>query len=67
MTWEYTRAENGNVALTAEIDLLRSQGNFVLTIGFGKDPDEAARNAIASLRTVLTRQSTTISPAGRNG
>ncbi len=49
MTWEYTRAENGNVALTAEIDLVKSKGNFMLTLGFGKDPDEAARNAIASL------------------
>ena len=50
MTWEYTRAENGNVALTAEIDLSKSQGEFVLALGFGKDPEEAARNAIASLR-----------------
>ena len=50
MTWEYTRAENGNVALTAEIDLSKSQGKFVLALGFGKDPEEAARNAIASLR-----------------
>ena len=38
MTWEYTRAENGNVALTAEIDLSKSQGNFVLALGFGKEP-----------------------------
>lgn len=50
MTWEYTRAENGNVALTAESDLSRSQGDVVLALGFGEDPDEAARNAIASLR-----------------
>ena len=50
MTWEYTRAENGNVALTAGIDLSKSQGKFILALGFGKDPDEAARNAIASLR-----------------
>jgi glucoamylase len=50
MTWEYTCAENGNVALTAEIDLSKSEGNFVLALGFGKDPDGAARNAIASLR-----------------
>ena len=50
MTWEYTRAENGNVALTAEIDLVKSQGDFVLALGFGNDPEEAARNAIASLR-----------------
>ena len=50
MTWEYTRAENGNVALTAGIDSIKSHGKFVLALGFGKDPDEAARNAIASLR-----------------
>ena len=50
MTWEYTRAENGNVALTAEIDLSKSQGHFVLALGFGNNPEEAARNAIASLR-----------------
>jgi len=49
MTWAYTRAENGNVAMTAEIDLSKSQGDFVLALGFSADPDEAARNAIASL------------------
>jgi glucoamylase len=50
MTWEYTRAENGNVALTAGIDLIKSHGKFVLALGFGKDTDEAARNASASLQ-----------------
>jgi glucoamylase len=50
MTWEYQRAEGGNVALTGEIDLIKSHGSFVLSLGFGKDPDEAAHNAIASLR-----------------
>jgi glucoamylase len=50
MTWEYTRARNGNVALTAEIDLLQSRGYSELALGFGKDPEEAAQNAIASLR-----------------
>jgi len=50
MTWEFTRAENGNVALTGEIDLSKSEGTFDLALGFGKTPDEAARNAIASLR-----------------
>ena len=49
MTWKYSRAENGNVALTAEIDLIKANGDFVLALGFGKDPDEAGRNAIASL------------------
>ena len=50
MTWEYTRAEDGNVALMGQIDLLKSQGAFVLALGFGKDPQAAAQNAIGSLR-----------------
>jgi glucoamylase len=50
MTREYTRADNGNVALTAEIELVQSRGDFVLALGFGHDSEEAARNAIASLR-----------------
>jgi glucoamylase len=50
MTWEYTRARNGNVALTAEIDLLHSKGYCELALGFGKNPQEAAQNATASLR-----------------
>ena len=50
MTWEYSRAENGNIALTAGIELLESQGAFVLALGFGNTPAEAAQNAIASLR-----------------
>lgn len=50
MTWEYQRAEHGNVALTAEIDLSKSGGDFVIALGFGKDPNEAARNAEACLR-----------------
>jgi len=35
MEWEYTRAENGNVALTGEIDLAACGGEFVLALGFG--------------------------------
>jgi glucoamylase len=50
MRWEYTRAENGNVALIGQIDLLKSRGAFVLALGFGKDPQAAANNAIGSLR-----------------
>jgi glucoamylase len=49
MTWEYTRAENGNVALTGGIDLGKLQGDFVLALGFGSDPEAAARNVIASM------------------
>ncbi len=50
MTWEYTQARNGNVALTAEIDLLHPKGHCELALGFGKNSQEAAENAIASLR-----------------
>src|SRR5215471_10807642 len=37
MTWDYTRAENGNIALTGEIDLQACGGEFVLALGFGRD------------------------------
>jgi glucoamylase len=50
ITEEYTRAENGNVAEIAEIDLAHAQGHFTLALGLGPTPDEAARNAVASLR-----------------
>ena len=49
MTWEYTRAENGNVALTGEIDLAATQGEFILALGFGAIWAEAAQQARASL------------------
>lgn len=49
MTWTYTRAENGNVALAGEIDLKTSGGNFVLALGFGLNPAEAGHRALASL------------------
>jgi glucoamylase len=51
ITAEYTRAEHGNVSLIGEIDLCKSQGKVVLALGFGKNPPEAARNAIASLQS----------------
>ena len=49
MLWNYPRAENGNVSLTAEIDLSSSKGNFTLAIGFGLTPSEAGQRALASL------------------
>ena len=49
MTWEYDLADNGNVAMIGEIDLLKSEGAFVLALGFGSEPELAARNAIVSL------------------
>jgi glucoamylase len=49
MTWEYTRAENGNVALTAEVDLAAGNGAFVLAVGFGHNAAEAGHRARGSL------------------
>lgn len=51
MTWRYTRAENGNVALTGEIDLQAAAdgGWFTLALAFGRTPAEAGQRARASL------------------
>jgi glucoamylase len=49
MTQAYRRAENGNVALTAEIDVLSCRGSFLLVLGFGKNAAEAGNRARASL------------------
>ena len=45
----YTRAENGNVAVTGEIDLLSSDGTFVMALGFGPTAMEAGQHALISL------------------
>ena len=49
MTWEYTRAENGNIALTGAIDLAACGGEFVLALGFGEIWAEAGQQARSSL------------------
>jgi glucoamylase len=49
MAWTYTRAENGNVALTGEVDLQSCRGEFLLALGFGGTPAEAAHRARASI------------------
>ncbi len=50
MTWEFERAENGNVALTAEVDLEEAVNNtFVVALGFGRNPEEAGQRARASM------------------
>ena len=49
MTWTYERAENGNVALTGEIDLAAGNGRFDLALGFGLTPEEAGHRARAAL------------------
>ncbi|HEX6805478.1 MAG TPA: glucan 1,4-alpha-glucosidase [Terriglobales bacterium] len=45
----YERAENGNVALTGEIDLQACDGEFILALGFGWIWAEAGEQVRASL------------------
>jgi glucoamylase len=49
MEWEYTRAENGNIAFTGEIDLAACNGEFVLALGFGAIWTEAGQQARSTL------------------
>jgi glucoamylase len=41
LTWAYDRADNGNVALTGEIDGAAAGEGVVLAFGFGRTPEEA--------------------------
>jgi glucoamylase len=50
LTWLYDRAENGNVALTGEIDLAACGGVFTLALAFGTNPAEAGHRARLSLK-----------------
>jgi glucoamylase len=50
MEWSYGRAENGNVALCGEVDLLADGGVFLLAIGLGETAEEAGHHALASLQ-----------------
>ena len=45
----YLRAENGNVALTGEMDLVSCNGTFVMALGFGPTAMEAGQHALISL------------------
>jgi glucoamylase len=49
LAWTYDTADNGNVALTAEVDLASCQGSFILALGFGRNCEEAGHRAAASL------------------
>lgn len=49
MTWEYARAENGNVAIAGEVDIAAAKGAFLLALGFGSNSAEAGNRALASL------------------
>ena len=57
MTWEYTRAENGNVALTAGIDLSKSQGDLSWRLVLAKTRMKRPGMPSPACATVLTRQS----------
>src|SRR5689334_6440504 len=49
LAWNYTRAENGNLALTGEIDLQACGGEFILAVGFGGIWSEAGQQVRSSL------------------
>jgi glucoamylase len=49
MEWEYTRAENGNIACTGEIDSAACNGEFVLALGFGSIWTEAGQQVRSTL------------------
>ena len=49
MTWTYLQAEDGNVALTGEVDLVQSQGSCLFALGFGGNSFEAGQRAFSSL------------------
>ena len=49
MEWEYTRAENGNIAFTGQIDLAACKGEFVLALGFGSIWTEAGQQTRSTL------------------
>jgi glucoamylase len=48
MAWQYAEAHDGNIALTAEIDISKTR-TFVIAIGFGAKEEEAGHHALASL------------------
>ena len=47
---EYAVAENGNVALTGEIDLKACNGEFTIALGFGPNPDSAGFRVRSSIQ-----------------
>jgi len=49
LTRTYSRAENGNVAMTGQIDLQASAGTCVFALGFGPTAMEAGQHARTSL------------------
>ena len=55
MDWSFEQAENGNIALTGEIDL--SQGSqFVIAVAFGRSAQSASTQLLQALATPFTQQ-----------
>ena len=51
MLWTYERAIDGNVALTAELDMASGGNECAVAIGFGRNSAEAGLRALSSLQT----------------
>jgi len=49
ITWSYSKAPDGNIALTGEIDLSACNGSFILVLAFGRNAAEAGQQARAAL------------------
>ncbi len=49
LTQTYDRAENGNIALTGEINIRNKAAEFVIAVGFGQNYSEAGQRARASI------------------
>ena len=67
LTWDYDRAEDGNVALTGEVDLGACGGAFVLALGFGPIPPRPAIGPSPACSTTSTASRRNTSAAGRTG
>lgn len=55
MDWEFERAEDGNIALTGEIDLSAGM-EFTLGVGFGRTPHSASAHLLQAFATPFARQ-----------
>ena len=55
MDWEFEHAEDGNVALTGEIDLSRGM-EFTIGVGFGRTPHSASTHLLQAFATPFSRQ-----------
>ena len=62
MTWSYERAEDGNIALTGEIDIQACGGELVLALGFGRNSAESGNRALASLSDGFSRVKSRLHP-----